>query len=139
MAGVIEQTQSFDDLYQSASRGFDLARTAVTLVTLARRSAEYFEFTDSTPELERAYEKALAEDSVKELDKLAVTYLARTSIILKRIDEYGGKTEEQLQKAQDLRSKLDKLYNTLEEIIKTKPDTDNTKTNGEGRNWIMKN
>ena len=133
MAGAIEQKQSFDDLYQSASRGFDLARTAVTLITLARRGAEYFEFIDSTPELKDAYGKASPESTL-ELNKLAITHLARTSIFLKRIAAYSEKTEEQTQKAQELQNRFDKLYNSLEEIIKTKPDTDNTKTNGEGRN-----
>lgn len=135
MAGIIEQTQSFDDLYQSASKGLSTARTAVTLITLARRGAEYFEFTDSTPELKEAYGKASPESTI-ELNKLAVMYLAKTSIILKRIDKYSGKTEEQIQRAQELQNRFDKLYSSLEEIIKTKPEpgADETKTNGEGRN-----
>lgn len=133
MVGIIEQRQSFDDLYQSASKGFDLARTAVTLITLARSGAEYFEFTDSTPELREAYAKALT-GSTKDLDNLAVTYLARTSVILKRFDECSGKTEEQAQKAQELRGKFDKLCSHLEEIIAAKPAADETGMNGEGRN-----
>ena len=141
MTDTTEKEQDFDNLYQSASRGLDVARTAVTLTTLARRGNKYIEFTDSTPELKQAYEKPFVDGAPKELDNLAVEYLARTSLILKRLDEYNGKTEEQIQKAQELQNRFDKLYSSLEEIIKTKPelDSEESETNGEGRNCSKSN